>query len=409
MKKLLAAIVLICGIANADTSIIPGGGAARRFVRFSGVPATCVTGDVFVDNSVSPAVYYNCPVTTPVVFGGGGLATNGSTTGATSQSQVFTNGITTTATTGLVGVGMVPVQMLDITEPGAIGAIHVHGTKPANSTSFGLSSYALDLDAYDGGDSSSNTAGRFAGPGSKVAILLGNGGIMTGTGNSTTRGGNGGDVAVLLGGGGNATGATGGAAGGAGGAFLITGGQGGQAQTHAGISGAGSSFTFLGGNGGDNSVSGGTAGNGGPVSMDAGVAGSASGGAIAGSNGSITFGGTNAKAIGIGNTASTTTITGQFATAGTTPTVSNTTANSCGTTAATITGNDATGVITVGATAGTNCTITFVKAAPTRRQCTVTNETTANLSRSTFLTTTTSTVEGTFVAGDLISYVCSVY
>lgn len=96
-------------------------------------------------------------------------------------------------------------------------------------------------------------------------------------------------------------------------------------------------------------------------------------------------------------------------TGGSTPAVSNTSANSCGTTAATIIGNDSTGVITVGATAGTNCTITFTVAAPTRRQCTVTNETTANLSRSTFLTTTTSTVEGTFVAGDNISYVCSVF
>lgn len=94
---------------------------------------------------------------------------------------------------------------------------------------------------------------------------------------------------------------------------------------------------------------------------------------------------------------------------GTTPSVSNTTANSCGTTAATITGTDTTGMIVVGATAGTNCTITFVTAAPTRRQCTVTNETTANLSRSTFLTTTTSTVQGTFVAGDNISYICSVF
>lgn len=96
-------------------------------------------------------------------------------------------------------------------------------------------------------------------------------------------------------------------------------------------------------------------------------------------------------------------------TGGTTPAVSNTTANSCGTTAATIVGNNTTGVITVGAAAGTNCTITFTVAAPTRRQCTVTNETTANLSRSTFLTTTTSTVEGTFAAGDKISFVCAVY
>lgn len=102
-------------------------------------------------------------------------------------------------------------------------------------------------------------------------------------------------------------------------------------------------------------------------------------------------------------------IVSNLKTSGTTPAVSNTTANSCGTTAATIAGNNMTGVVTVGATAGTNCTITFTVAAPTRRQCTVTNETTANLSRSTYLTTTTSTVEGTFVAGDKISYVCAVY
>lgn len=96
-------------------------------------------------------------------------------------------------------------------------------------------------------------------------------------------------------------------------------------------------------------------------------------------------------------------------TSGSTPAVSNTTANSCGTSAASIVGNNTTGVITVGATAGTNCTITFTVAATSRRQCTVTNETTANLSRSTYLTTTTSTVEGTFAAGDQISYVCAVY
>lgn len=93
-------------------------------------------------------------------------------------------------------------------------------------------------------------------------------------------------------------------------------------------------------------------------------------------------------------------------TRGSAPAVSNTTANSCGTTAATLAGNDNNGVITVGATAGTNCTITFVTAAPTRRECTSSNETTGNLSRTTYIDTTHSTVEGTFVAGDLISYVC---
>jgi hypothetical protein len=92
-----------------------------------------------------------------------------------------------------------------------------------------------------------------------------------------------------------------------------------------------------------------------------------------------------------------------------TPAVSNTSANSCGTTAATITGTNETGAITVGATAGTSCTVTFTVAAPNRRQCVVTNETTANLARSTVSSTTVSIFAGTFNGGDVLSYVCMVY
>jgi hypothetical protein len=97
---------------------------------------------------------------------------------------------------------------------------------------------------------------------------------------------------------------------------------------------------------------------------------------------------------------------GGFVSAGASPSVSNTTANSCGTTAATLAGNSNNGVITVGATAGTSCTITFTTAAPTRRECTANNETTGNLTRAIYLTTTTTKIDGTMVAGDLISYVC---
>jgi len=96
-------------------------------------------------------------------------------------------------------------------------------------------------------------------------------------------------------------------------------------------------------------------------------------------------------------------------TSGTTPAVANTTANSCGTTAATIAGNDAAGVVTVGATAGTICRITFVTAATTRRVCSVSNESTANLARTTYVDTTHSDLKGTFVAGDVLAYQCSTY
>lgn len=98
-----------------------------------------------------------------------------------------------------------------------------------------------------------------------------------------------------------------------------------------------------------------------------------------------------------------------FIGSGATPAVSNTSANSCGTTAATIAGNNQTGIVTVGATAGTSCTLTFADVAPTRRQCFVNNETTANLARASYTDTTHSVLAGTFVAGDVLAYQCSIY
>lgn len=100
------------------------------------------------------------------------------------------------------------------------------------------------------------------------------------------------------------------------------------------------------------------------------------------------------------------TATSAIITSGVTPAVSNTSANSCGTTAATIAGNDNNGVITVGATSGTSCTVTFTVAAAARRECVVTNETTANLARATYSDTTHSIFTGIFVAADKIAYVC---
>lgn len=100
---------------------------------------------------------------------------------------------------------------------------------------------------------------------------------------------------------------------------------------------------------------------------------------------------------------------GAIHTAGTVPVVSNTTASSCGTTAATIAGTDATGKIVVGATSGTSCTITFNVAAPTRRQCWAGDETTAVLTRFIYLTTTTGKIDGVFTAGDTLEYGCLTY
>lgn len=90
---------------------------------------------------------------------------------------------------------------------------------------------------------------------------------------------------------------------------------------------------------------------------------------------------------------------------GSTPTVSDTSANSCGTGTQTIVGNNNVGKVTVIGSAGTSCTVTFTTAYANAPSCTVTNETTANLARSTS-TTTTVILAGTFLENDVLSYIC---
>lgn len=88
--------------------------------------------------------------------------------------------------------------------------------------------------------------------------------------------------------------------------------------------------------------------------------------------------------------------------------VANVGANSCGTSAASIVGNQISGVITVGATSGTQCRVTFTTAAPNTRECSVTDSTTTIATRATYVDTTHTDFFGAFVAGDAVTYVCMV-
>lgn len=95
-----------------------------------------------------------------------------------------------------------------------------------------------------------------------------------------------------------------------------------------------------------------------------------------------------------------------FASTTPTPAVTNTSANSCGTTAATIAGNNNVGSVTVGATAGTSCTVTFTTTAPVQWICQINDATTSVLATATPTSTTVSIFKGTFTAGDTINYLC---
>lgn len=92
---------------------------------------------------------------------------------------------------------------------------------------------------------------------------------------------------------------------------------------------------------------------------------------------------------------------------GATPSVANVGANSCGTSAATIAGNNNAGAVTVGATSGTQCRITTTITAPNRWHCAASNETTAALARCVHVDTTHFDLVGVFVAGDVVSYVAN--
>lgn len=86
--------------------------------------------------------------------------------------------------------------------------------------------------------------------------------------------------------------------------------------------------------------------------------------------------------------------------------VANVGANSCGTTAATIVGNNNAFEITVGATAGTQCRVTFTFAATAKWDCTVTDGTTTIATRATPVDTTHTDFLGAFVAGDVVIGLC---
>ncbi len=90
--------------------------------------------------------------------------------------------------------------------------------------------------------------------------------------------------------------------------------------------------------------------------------------------------------------------------AGTGMAVANVGANSCGTTAATIAGNNNAGEVTVGATGGTQCRIAFTVTAATKWQCWANDETTAVLTRCVPVDTTHADLLGAFTAGDVITY-----
>jgi hypothetical protein len=86
--------------------------------------------------------------------------------------------------------------------------------------------------------------------------------------------------------------------------------------------------------------------------------------------------------------------------------VANVGANSCGTTTATIAGNNNAFVITVGATSGTQCRVTFTVTATTEWDCAANDNTTTVAVRTTPVDTTHTDLIGTFTAGDKVTGVC---
>lgn len=99
-------------------------------------------------------------------------------------------------------------------------------------------------------------------------------------------------------------------------------------------------------------------------------------------------------------------IKGIYVSTGTGLAVANVGANSCGTTAATIAGGNNAFVITVGATSGTQCRVTFTFAAGTEWDCAANDDTTTVAVRTTPVDTTHTDFIGTFTAGDKVTGIC---
>lgn len=90
---------------------------------------------------------------------------------------------------------------------------------------------------------------------------------------------------------------------------------------------------------------------------------------------------------------------GKLVTSGTAPGVS-----ACGTSPA-IAGNDFMGKVTVGTTPGVTCLVTFANTWANAPACITIKETTTLLVSATS-TTTTLTLGGVFLGGDVLAYVC---
>lgn len=86
--------------------------------------------------------------------------------------------------------------------------------------------------------------------------------------------------------------------------------------------------------------------------------------------------------------------------------VANVGANSCGTSTATIAGNNNLFTITVGATAGTQCRVAFTVTATNEWGCTANDDTTTVAVRTTPVDTTHVDLIGTFTAGDKVTGIC---
>ena len=116
------------------------------------------------------------------------------------------------------------------------------------------------------------------------------------------------------------------------------------------------------------------------------------------------YGTVDALAYNASGTALTTGTT--FLSSGSGMAVANVGANSCGTTSATIVGNNNASVVTVGATSGTQCRIAFTVTAGTEWDCAANDDTTTIAVRTTPVDSTHTDLIGAFIAGDKVTAIC---
>jgi hypothetical protein len=88
MKRLLAILALCCAPLLADTTGVPAGGIAKRFVRFTGAPAACSEGDAYYDLTAHSAWICNAAGVWVVVGSGSGSVTSVGLAGTANQISV---------------------------------------------------------------------------------------------------------------------------------------------------------------------------------------------------------------------------------------------------------------------------------------------------------------------------------